>query len=117
MKREKILSLKEVMYKGRCLDGNVIWADIDKKVYIYTKNNKEKLFSGLVYELYDDGKNLKYYQYYSRGIPKGVCVKFNNDGTVYEVKKIRRRKSFNQYTFSFVEMILDIFFDFLDLVF
>lgn len=46
-------------------------------------------FSGLTYELYDNGE-VSYYSYYVNGFPEGDFVEFYEDGSVCSFSKMKR---------------------------
>lgn len=54
--------------------------------------NGGKPFTGLTYELFDNGR-ISYYCYYVDGFPDGNFVQFYTDGTIHSISKMKRGQS------------------------
>ena len=53
------------------------------------EENGGKPFTGITYELYDNGR-IVYYCYYVNGFPEGDFVRFYRDGTIRSISKMKR---------------------------
>lgn len=56
------------------------------------EENGGRPFTGLTYELFDNGR-ISYYCYYVNGFPEGDFVKFYADGTICSISKMKRGQS------------------------
>lgn len=56
------------------------------------EENGGKPFTGVTYELYDNGR-ISYYCYYVNGFSEGDFVKFYTDGTICSISKMKRGQS------------------------
>ena len=79
-----ILNKDAVMEQGIDFDKGLWFASYGDIVLDNEEANGGKPFTGLVYELYENG-NLAYYSFYKSGFKEGNYVKFHKNGKVRSI--------------------------------
>ena len=78
----KYLSRDEIINCGIEFAGEVCYSgEYGEQVYTKEMDEGGIPVEGIVYERYANG-NIRYYSYYSDGIPNGPCVRFYENGNV-----------------------------------
>lgn len=80
----KILSKEEVLKQGINFDEELWFTSYSDEVLDNPENEGGNPFTGLVYELYDNG-DLAYYCYYKNGFKDGDYVKFHTNGKIRSI--------------------------------
>lgn len=80
-----ILSKEYVIANGTNFDEELWFTSYSDEVLDNPEDENGKPFTGLAYELYDNG-NLIYYTYYVRGFIEGELVEFYKNGNLKSVK-------------------------------
>lgn len=86
---DKILNKEYVMNNGNKFDENFGYGgdDYDSFIVEYDQNNNEHLYSGIIYDCYENGNIASYYNV-KNGIKSGEMVSFFPNGQVKEFKHI-----------------------------
>ncbi|MGE8000555.1 toxin-antitoxin system YwqK family antitoxin [Lysinibacillus sp. NPDC093190] len=87
--KDKILNKEYVMKNGKKFGENFGYGgdDYDSFIVEYDQNNNEHLFTGIIYDCYENG-NLANYYMVKNGIKNGEMVYFYPNGQVKEIKHI-----------------------------
>ncbi|ANU44988.1 hypothetical protein ADH76_01175 [Enterocloster clostridioformis] len=79
-----------ILKKGINFD-NLAFEYCSDRILDNYEENGGKPFTGITYELYDNGR-ISYYCYYVNGFSEGDFVKFYKDGTIRSISKMKRGK-------------------------
>ncbi|MFF6014098.1 toxin-antitoxin system YwqK family antitoxin [Lysinibacillus fusiformis] len=87
--KDKILSREYVMKNAMIFGENFGYGgdDYDSFIVEYDKDNNEHLFTGIIYDCYENGNLAGYYMVKS-GIKDGEMVHFYPNGQVKEIKHL-----------------------------
>jgi len=87
----KILGINEIISTGLEFDGeNVFYGgEYGQQVCCKTTDNDESVYTGIIYEKYENG-NLQYYSFYKNGLPDGVTVSYYENGNIKEYSNMYR---------------------------
>lgn len=79
---KNILTKEYVIKNGVEYEGNLGYGGpYDLGIVEYNENGEEKLFTGLVYELYENG-NIESYFFVDNGVKQGVNISFYSNGNI-----------------------------------
>lgn len=79
--KKDILSKEYVLNHGIDFDEELWFTSYSDEVLDNPEDEGGKPFTGLAYELFDNG-NIAYYCYYKNGFKEGDYIKFHNNGKV-----------------------------------
>ncbi|KOO43036.1 toxin-antitoxin system YwqK family antitoxin [Priestia koreensis] len=82
-----ISSKEYVIEHGTDFDGNLWFTSYSDEVLDNPEDENGKPFTGLAYELYDNG-NLIYYANYIKGFIEGELIEFYKNGNLKSVKNL-----------------------------
>ncbi|MGF9964545.1 toxin-antitoxin system YwqK family antitoxin [Bacillus rhizoplanae] len=82
-----ILNKEYVIEHGTDFDEDLWFASYSDEVLDNPEDENGKPFTGLAYELYDNG-NLMYYTNYVKGFIEGELIEFYENGNLKSVKKL-----------------------------
>lgn len=87
--KDKILNKEYIMKNGKKFGRDFGYGgdDYDSFIVEYDQNNNEHLFTGIIYECYEDG-NLANYYMVKNGVKNGKMVYYYPNGQVKEIKNI-----------------------------
>lgn len=86
---DKIFNKEYVISNGNKFDEKLGYGgdDYDSFIVEYDQDNNEHLYSGIIYECYDNGNLASYYMVKS-GIKSGEMINFYPNGRVKEIKHL-----------------------------
>lgn len=87
-----VLSKKRVIEQGIDFDEKLWFTSYSDEVLDNPENENGKPFTGLAYELYENG-NLIYYANYVNGFIEGELVEFYKNGNLQALKNLTRGQS------------------------
>ncbi|GAB0169226.1 hypothetical protein LSPCS325_26630 [Lysinibacillus sp. CTST325] len=89
--KDKILNKECAMKNGKKFGKNFGYGgdDYDSFIVEYDQNNNEHLFTGIIYDCYENGTLANYYMV-KNGIKNGEMVYFYPNGQVKEIKHIEK---------------------------
>ncbi|MEG0528417.1 MAG: hypothetical protein RR531_12960 [Longicatena sp.] len=87
-KSEKILSKEYVIEQGINFDKHLAYGgNHDLEIVEFDREDNEKQFTGLVYDLFENG-NLDSYMFVKEGIKQGEFVEFYPNGTIKRINNM-----------------------------
>ena len=88
-----ILRIEEVIENGVSFDANLgFGGPYDQGIVEYSESGEEILFTGLAYDLYDNG-NLESYFYVYNGVKQGLFVSFFKNGKIKRIGNMDKSAS------------------------
>ncbi|MBS2967921.1 hypothetical protein J9317_03920 [Metabacillus sp. KIGAM252] len=91
MEGETIYDKKYIIDNGLVFNDQLSYGgdEYDSFIVKYDQNNNEHIYTGIIYELYENGNIANYYEV-KAGIKEGLMVYFFPNGQIKEIKRLEK---------------------------